>query len=32
MFVSVLLISGIYYLLKGRHEYVGPVVNVKRNE
>ena len=31
MFFGVLLIAAIYYLLKGRHVYVGPVVNVKRN-
>lgn len=30
MFGSVLIIALLYYLFKGRHEYEGPVVHVKR--
>lgn len=32
MFGSVILISAVYYVFKGRHEYVGPVMLVKREE
>ncbi|KIW33263.1 uncharacterized protein PV07_00130 [Cladophialophora immunda] len=32
MFFGVLIIAAIYYIFKGRHEYVGPVVHVKREE
>lgn len=32
MFGSILIISGIYYIFKGRKDYVGPVMLVKRDE
>lgn len=32
MFGGILIIAGIYYILKGRHDYVGPVMLVKRVE
>ncbi len=31
MFAAVLFIAAVYYLIKGRHEYDGPVLLVKRN-
>ncbi|KAK1068518.1 hypothetical protein LTR74_005597 [Friedmanniomyces endolithicus] len=31
MFAAVLFIAAIYYVIKGRHEYDGPVMLVKRN-
>lgn len=31
MFVGILSITAIYYFVKGRHEYEGPVVLVKRH-
>jgi len=31
MFAAVLIIAAIYYVIKGRHEYDGPVMLVKRN-
>lgn len=32
MFGGILIISAIYYIFKGRKEYVGPVHLVKRDE
>ncbi|RMZ88889.1 hypothetical protein DV736_g3889, partial [Chaetothyriales sp. CBS 134916] len=32
MFFGVLIIAAIYYIFKGRHDYVGPVMHVKRQE
>jgi hypothetical protein len=32
MFGGVLIVAALYYLFKGRHEYVGPVTFVKREE
>jgi len=32
MFGSILIIAGIYYIFKGRHDYTGPVMLVKRDE
>lgn len=32
MFGGILIISAIYYIFKGRHDYIGPVMLVKRNE
>ena len=30
MFGGVLIVAAVYYFFKGRHEYVGPVMLVKR--
>lgn len=30
MFGGVLIVAGVYYFFKGRHDYVGPVMLVKR--
>lgn len=32
MFVSILIIAAIYYRIKGRHVYVGPVMLINREE
>lgn len=32
MLGAVVIIAAIYYFLKGRHDYQGPMVNVKREE
>lgn len=32
IFCGVLLIAVVYYLVKGRHEYDGPVALIKRDE
>jgi hypothetical protein len=32
MFGGVLIIAGVYYVFKGRKDYQGPVVLVKREE
>lgn len=32
MFGGVLIIAGVYYIFKGRKDYYGPVVLVKRDE
>lgn len=32
MFGGVLIIAAVYYVFKGRHDYVGPVMFVKREE
>ena len=32
MFGGILVISGVYYVFKGRHDYHGPVTLVKRIE
>jgi len=32
MLCGILMIAAIYYVVKGRHEYIGPVVHVKREE
>lgn len=32
MFGGILIISAIYYIFKGRHEYMGPVHLVNREE
>lgn len=30
MFGGVLIVAAVYYIFKGRHDYVGPVMLVKR--
>ncbi|KAI5206328.1 hypothetical protein AUEXF2481DRAFT_179093 [Aureobasidium subglaciale EXF-2481] len=32
MFCGVLLVAGIYYVVKGKHEYIEPVLLIKRDE